>query len=381
MTTIATLEQRLQVGLFALFLALPAVDMAFGVDPTPAPSGQARVEPPPPPTELAGLEPWRDGFETYINDAFGWRSWAVRSFNRLNYRLFRVSQQPAVIVGKDGWLFYGPGALTYQRAIEPMSGSERRRWGNSIQRRHDWLAAQGIEYLFLIAPNKHSIYPEFLPASARRTGPYTRYEQLLDYLQKNRSTVEVVDLHAPLLAAKRRELVYERTGTHWNTRGAYVAYRAIFERLHTWFPQLEPVPWERLELRGEGPGELPRMLGVEGLVDEDVPKLLRGVRYVRPHTSPYNRLVTEQDDPTLPRAVVFHDSFTIALIPFLAEHFSYAVFQWGTVFDGPLVLEVHPDVVIDERVERELLLPPWRNDLPPLAATPAVATPAAEAPS
>jgi alginate O-acetyltransferase complex protein AlgJ len=377
MATLGTLEQRLQVGLFALFLALPAVDMAFHVDPTPPPSSQERVEPPPLPTELAGLEPWRDGFETYIDDAFGWRSWAVRSFNRLNYRLFRVSQQPAVIVGKNGWLFYGP-VLPYQRAIEPMSGTERRRWGNSIQRRHDWLAAQGIEYLFFIAPNKHSIYPEFLPASARRTGPYTRYEQLLDYFRKNRSTVDVVDLHAPLLAAKQSELVYQRTGTHWNTRGAYVAYRAIFDHLHTRFPQLEPVAWEGLRLRGEGPGELPRMLGVEGLVDEDVQKLLSGVRYVRPHLAPYNRLVTEQDDATLPRALIFHDSFTVSLIPFLAEHFSYAVFQWGTVFDGPLVLEVHPDVVIDERVERELLLPPWRNDLPALAETPPATAPASE---
>jgi hypothetical protein len=77
-----------------------------------------------------------------------------------------------------------------------------------------------------------------------------------------------------------------------------------------------------------------------------------------------------------PRAVVFHDSFFLApeerrsgqptppwgpppatfhLIPLLAEKFSRATFTWQKRFDAELIKREHPDVVIEERVERVLV--------------------------
>jgi alginate O-acetyltransferase complex protein AlgJ len=351
-------------GIFALFLALPALDTAFHLDSTPPPANQPRVPPPPRPAGLAGLEAWRDGFESYLDDSFGWRNWAVRAFDRLNYRLFRVSEQRTVVVGKDGWLYYGAGGAEYQRATKPFVGVERKRWGRSIEARERWLGERGIKYLFTVAPNKHTLYPEHLPAKYRRTGPYSRYEQLVDYFAKKNSPVTIVDLHTPLLAAKARQQVYERTGTHWNNRGAYVAYRTLFAQLAEWFPRLAPVPWEQMQFTDKGPGDLATMLGLKGIVEEELPRPSGGVRHVHSEFHRLGTVVTSQDDPTLPRAVIFHDSFVVSLAPYLAEHFSYAVFQWRPVFDGALVLEVMPDIVIEERVERRLLLSPIKNILP-----------------
>ncbi len=56
----------------------------------------------------------------------------------------------------------------------------------------------------------------------------------------------------------------------------------------------------------------------------------------------------------LPRAVVFRDSFASRLAPFLSEHFSRAVYLWQNDFDANVVLEEHPDVVIQEIVGRHL---------------------------
>jgi hypothetical protein len=69
--------------------------------------------------------------------------------------------------------------------------------------------------------------------------------------------------------------------------------------------------------------------------------------------------VTEQDDTRLPRAVVFRDSFGSALVPFLAEHFSRALFLWQYNVDPDVVLAERPAVVIQEWVGRRLstLLP------------------------
>jgi hypothetical protein len=371
MARTAKLEQRIQIGLFVLFLALPAIDWIFDLDTTPRPPNQARAPLPRALSRSESFAAWRDGVEAYVGDSFGWRSWAVRSFHRLNYRLFRVSEQPFVVVGKRGWLFYG-GAAAYHRATRPFSDEEREEWSRSFERRREWLDRLDIHYLFMIAPNKHSIYPEHLPGRLRRTGRASRYEQLVEDLRPRRAGRSWIDLHGPLTRAKSSEVVYERTGTHWNLRGAYEGYRVVFERLRAHFPQLEPVPWERVETESGNQGEMPRVLGLEPLFPESLVRPVGGVRYPRPRMRRMSRLVTEQDDPELPRAVVFHDSFGLQMIPFLAEHFSYAVFQWGTRFDGELILAVQPDVVIDERVERELTLTPFEDRLPviPGAARP-----------
>lgn len=380
MKPLRRIEAVAQVALFVLFLGLPLVDGLLGLDPTELPRGAVTGdEAPGRPTDLATLATFPERFEPYFRQHFGWRAWLVRSFHRLNFRLFRVSESPWVHVGRDGWLFYGGTATDFQRADDPFTDRERRRWFGSIQRRQEWLAAQGIDYLFVAAPNKHSIYPEQLPARLRRSGPETRW-QLLSRLLARHTNVERVDLHAPLLAAKQRERVYERTGSHWNRRGAYIAYRTLFAPLARRFPTLTPVSWEALSwTEKETPADLVSLLGLDGLLEEARFRPTGGVRHVDLEFRRNRGLVTRQDDPSLPRAVIFHDSFSVSLAPYLAEHFSYAVFQWRARFDGKLVQRVKPDIVIEQRVERRLQLGAIPNDLPRLEALESPATEAGRA--
>jgi hypothetical protein len=89
-----------------------------------------------------------------------------------------------------------------------------------------------------------------------------------------------------------------------------------------------------------------------------VPNRPRRARVVEPAgaapTAEEGRLVTEIDDPSLPRAVIFRDSFVSRLVPFLSEHFSRAVYLWQNDFDAAEVEKEHPDVVIQEIVGRHL---------------------------
>ena len=64
--------------------------------------------------------------------------------------------------------------------------------------------------------------------------------------------------------------------------------------------------------------------------------------------------MTVIDDPSLPRAVIFRDSFVSRLVPFLSEHFSRAVYLWQNDFDANAVEQERPDVVIQEIVGRHL---------------------------
>ena len=59
-------------------------------------------------------------------------------------------------------------------------------------------------------------------------------------------------------------------------------------------------------------------------------------------------------DPTLPRAVIFHDSFFNEMIPFLSDHFSWAIYHWAFKVDETLIAGEKPDVVIFEVTDRYL---------------------------
>jgi hypothetical protein len=97
------------------------------------------------------------------------------------------------------------------------------------------------------------------------------------------------------------------------------------------------------------------------LTEEDLslePKRPRLARVVDPpgadKLAEVGRLVTEIPGSSLPRAVIFRDSFTSRLFPFLSEHFSRAVYLWQNDFDAQVIADEHPDIVIQEIVGRHL---------------------------
>jgi hypothetical protein len=174
-----------------------------------------------------------------------------------------------------------------------------------------------------------------------------------------------VDLRPALFEAKTRERIYHRTDTHWNDRGALVAYRMIIDAVRRQLPAVPPA-WQRSDFeavsRDDEGRDLAGMMGLRQVLREEVlalePRRSRLARVVEPAgvapDAEEGRLVTEIPDSTLPRAVIFRDSFVSSLVPFLSEHFSRAVYVWQNDFDAEAVVKERADVVIQEIVGRHL---------------------------
>jgi len=81
--------------------------------------------------------------------------------------------------------------------------------------------------------------------------------------------------------------------------------------------------------------------------------------------------VTVRPDAPIRRAVVFRDSFSMALVPFLSEEFGRAVYLWIQDFEPSVIEREKPDLVIQEYTER-LLSVITPADPPDLAAGPEV---------
>ena len=106
---------------------------------------------------------------------------------------------------------------------------------------------------------------------------------------------------------------------------------------------------------------LARMLGLERWVGEDEPRLrpvAATAAVIEPAAPDPNydeaRIVTTSPRADRPRAVVFRDSFGSALVPFLAEHFSRAVYLWEYDIDPRVLDREQPRVVIQEWAGRRL---------------------------
>jgi hypothetical protein len=311
-------------------------------------------------TSIAGLPA---SLGVWFDDHFGLRSTFIRWYGESRLFAFGVSPSAAVVKGRDGWFFYGDDkAIEDYVNIETMSPPAVDNWRAAVLRARDWLRARGIAYVFTIAPDKHVIYSEALPSTLTRLGEVSRTDQLLTALQ---DTGLAVDVRPWLFEAKTRERIYQQTDTHWNDRGALVAYQQIIGAVRARVPATPPA-WTRADFEPvdrtvEGQ-DLAAMMGLKRVLRETdmalVPRRARRARVVEPvgasPTGEEGRLITEIDDRSLPRAVIFRDSFVSRLVPFLSEHFSRAVYLWQNDFDANVVTQEHPDVVIQEIVGRHL---------------------------
>jgi hypothetical protein len=355
--------ERLLVALFVLTITVPALATIAGIDRPDAVSENRTLAPLPNlRMDLASLRAFPDAFAKYFEDNFSFRTHLVKWQAALRFHALRVSPSPTVITGRDGWLFYADdGAVQDFVDATPFTDEQLEQWRQTLEHTRDWLARRGIRYVFVIAPDKHVVYPELMPATVHRLHDGSRTDQLVRYMGAH-SDVDVVDLRPALMRERNRDRLYHRTDTHWNDLGAWIGYEQILERLD--MPGLQPIPRSAIaESDVDTAGmDLAGMLGLKDELTEDDLQLLpherRRARVVEPAVPSAHlmdaRVVTLHPDHSRPRLVMFRDSFASALIPFLSEHFSRAVYLWQYNFDPAVVEAEHPDVVIEQWVGRKL---------------------------
>ena len=161
--------------------------------------------------------------------------------------------------GQEGWLFLGNA---YNNTVAKTKLTSHPVQAN-IERETNTLAdvveaakAENTAVVLLIGPNKSTLYPEYLPNqihhSARRYVTYftERLEGIAD--------LTVVDPVEDLLRNKKSAgFLYYRTDTHWNDKGAFLAFSVLSNRLG-W-----PVPDVSFEIDTPYSGDLIKISELE----------------------------------------------------------------------------------------------------------------------
>jgi alginate O-acetyltransferase complex protein AlgJ len=360
--------------LFLLLIFMPLADQVFHVA-SPAALNEKRALGKPPRFNMQAKFEFFKDYDAYYRDHFGFRGTLVRLHNLLTVRLFKLSPMANVIIGKKGWLFLARGdklnnEIDYYRALSPLTDEQLQCFKTNLEQRRDWLARHGILYLFVVAPNKSSIYPEFMPAFVKKLHHQSRLDQIMEYMKK-KSDLRILDLRPALLRAKKKWRVYHQTDSHWNDAGAYAAYCEICERLRDNFPDLRWQPaaaYTSSEMDAKG-GDLAILLSLEE--NEFRERLIsweaKNPKQARPSLTPpligipkwmRSKMATNPQG-MLPTALMVHDSFIHELKPFLSEHFSKIYYIWDSRlhFLKACIEKLQPRIVIEETVERNLLNP------------------------
>lgn len=322
---------------------------------------------PPPTSGALATGGWERDVERQIADAFPLRRQLIEGYHVTKYVALRDARSQSVIGGRDGWFFLGDEERTYLTDRTHPNDADLAHVADVYAARAAWCARHRIRYVFVLVPNKSTVYPQYLPAGVVPVKP-SPADRLLALLRAR--GIRYVDTRAAVIAASRDAEVYSKGDTHWNDAGAYAAYRAIVAALHD-VGARETIPRGALRAHLDpADGDILGMAGLAGFVHN------RWLHYDFPHrahavaepataatgSAPrlFARRTTLVDDPSLPTAVVFGDSFAEQLEPFLAESFRRATLLHHLTiarqFDEPTVSAEHPGVVIQELVERTMVI-------------------------
>jgi hypothetical protein len=363
---------RLTIVLFLLALAAPTVDQLVRPDaardcrraerraPTPRPGLPHR------PGDLV-LFPRR--YEQHYQDTFGLRDQLLRWNAREQWFLLQRSPSELVARGREGWcILASENSRALHRGLDPFTPGELERWVELLRARQRSLAAEGSAHLYVLCPNKQTIYPEQVPADWAPLGP-TRLDQLAARLAQERD-LPFLDLR-PILRAERagdrpEDRLYTTHGSHWNGRGAYAVYRAILTRLRERFPELvllEPEQLEREEVR-DVPESLAHQLYLEDRLAQGQYDFVRrggaGYEVLKPSFEALGaELITRSASPG-PRLLWLHDSFGTSLTSLVCASFPFVQAHFELEFPPDALAEARPGVVLETYVERVLARPPPR---------------------
>jgi len=312
-------------------------------------------------------------FEVWFNDHLGDRRQIIGVRNLTTYTglasetVVRPQQGQArnaqVIIGREGWLFATVENLVDDfRCSKPFSEAELDRWEQVLVARHNWLARRGIKYVLMIAPNSHTIYGEYMPRNLTKVNSYSRTDQLLARLRE-RTDLVTVDPRARLIAGKTNWPTYHKTDTHWNDYGAFLAYEHLCQALQGWYPALRPWRIDDYHVtvcEAEGQELSHAVESIVRFPEQMVklaPKQPRRAQAVGnlPVSAGESR-ITNQPQAELGRAVVLNDSFFWALWPFVSEHWQHVRYAWTADFPIDLIEQERPEIVIQEMVERRLMI-------------------------
>lgn len=298
-------------------------------------------------------------------------------------------QDPLVHEGDDDWLFLVAGSnhvLNMYKHKSSFTAPMAKAWVKLLQERSKNLATQGIQYLFLPAPEKLTVLHKFYRGDIENIGGSPIKQMAQQHAEQVPCMVNVLPMFDRQVDST---LLYWKTDTHWSFWGCFAAYQMLCARIgvpaNTELlkypyssgpvlfdlgakldpPKKETARFYQLTQNAERVYANPivRFKEEQGLVNEASLHVGSSVVYQNKSANAIDKCV-----------VLFGDSFSEyrehLLTGMLAETFREVHFIWNPSIDYEYLERVKPDVVINELAERFMVrVPEDKLDISRFAAS------------
>ncbi len=323
--------------------------------------------------KINSIFPYFRRYEAYYNDNFSFRSFLINRYNLLKYNLSGTSPLDSVYIGKGGWLFLAEESRIrldkYYFSYRLFTDKELELWRIRLTERAEWAAALGCKYIFMIVPNKQTIYPEMMPEGMNNIPDLSMTDQLTEYIRTDNNLL-IIDLRNEFRKLKMKYRLYQMTDTHWNHKGAYSAYSILIR-------MIADLSGDKIEtdflsgfneiLHEKDGGDLAKMLSFDKNKFRDRVTILernRGpeIENFEIRINEISEKVIEKKNPEggLPPLLFIHDSFGDYLLEYLPLSFGES--YYSSVRDLKLfndfIRERGIKFIVEEIAERHFLQKP-----------------------
>lgn len=304
----------------------------------------------------------------YFEEHIALRNQLIYTDAKIQTKIFKESNIASVLYGKKDWLYYSSTLDDYTGRAE-MSDRDLYNLAHNISVVRDYLDEREIKFSFTVPPNKNTLYNENMPNNYISQKDKAHNAELLKpYLvEKGINYTDLFDLFK-----NNDETLYLKRDSHWNTKGACLAYSSIMESLDREFKDYRNVS---PSVTNDTNGDLNKMLySFYGETEKNYSYNLPNNYSIVNDASGVDAgwIVTENalGNGTV---LMFRDSFADSLIPFISNEFETSYYSKAQ----PNALERYiendkPECVIIEKVERNIS---DYLETPPILTPSAVDTP------
>ncbi len=173
-----------------------------------------------------------------------------------------------VIIGKKDYLFLGND---YARVIDKCRGTfyykvdEIDTWTEKLKQMQQWYERRGIKFIMVIAPNKHTVYKEYLPEWINTDVKTITDDIVMDTASKK---INLLDLR-PILRKKTNQILYMQSDTHWNRLGASIGFTETIQYINQLYDINYSLPAFELKHKPRKSGDLAKFLKIRELLPDD----------------------------------------------------------------------------------------------------------------
>lgn len=322
---------------FLVIVSLPLIQMNLNIFDTATINEKREKAQKPVFNKEEGISSYLQNYETYFNDNFGFRENFIKLANTIDVRVFNTSSSSSVILGKNDYLYSAEEADDYNKT-NTLSDEQIHTIFTKLSYFQEKLAERGIDFVFTVAPNKSTIYPEFMPYESLNENGESSLDKINNLIGDY--SINYINYKKLMLDNKENYDLYYKRDTHWNTVGAALASNELLNyfstKYNTDFGSVTPTNI-REELKQ---GDLDDLLGVKTNTLETMCDV--------------NTIETNEK---LPKTLVYMDSFYNDVLPSINNFFVQRVDMHNLnnpVHSNFSVYSPNSKIVVFELVERYL---------------------------